>query len=64
MTISTRTLRQWRKDALASKKGKATTIGMYEGTASGLTDCHFIYVERIIKLTQLLMDQKLLEEGK
>ncbi len=58
--ISEKTLRKWRKEAL--KTNKASTIQLYEGTAEGLarkfTECQ----QRILKLTQELLDQHLLKK--
>ena len=60
MTISARLLRKWRKEALASPIDPV----FYEGTKlAGVAANYHLARERILRMTQELLDRHLLREG-
>lgn len=59
--ISERTLRQWRRDAL--KVNDAEALTMYEGTANALAKAYIESKQRILRLTQELLDLHLMKKG-
>lgn len=57
MTITERTLKRWRKEALEAKKALTTYKTQAEGEETKLQ-----WAERILRLTQELLDQHLLRK--
>lgn len=62
MTISKRTLLKWRKEALRNQEVKSDTMDMYAESAPNLSIAFTEANERILQLTQELIDQQLLKE--
>lgn len=60
--ISEKTLRKWRKDAL--KVDNKANEALYEGTATGLVHAYAECQERILRLTQELMDHHLMRKDR
>lgn len=64
MSIPEKTLKEWRKKALKCVSGAVALLHMYKGTAEDLASCYVECQEHILRLTQELLDQILLEEKK
>ena len=62
--ISERSLKQWRRDALRAEDKALETIALYEGTATGLANSYKECQERILRLTQEVMDARLIMKGR
>lgn len=58
--INERTLKQWRKEALSTLARKADTETTYEETAPALARSYLETQTKILRLTQVLLDQQLL----
>ena len=62
MTITERTLRKWRGEALKTEDKKHDSILMYKGAPAGLCAAYLEYNKGILRLTQELLDQHLLRK--
>ena len=60
MPITERTLKKWRKQALVTIKNKPWPL--YEELAQGLARSHEECQERILRMTQELLDQHMLSK--
>ena len=60
MPITERTLRKWRKEALRARQREITRL--YEGTADALAKAYNESQERILRMTQVLLDQHLVRK--
>lgn len=60
--ISERKLKEWRRRALDAQQESAETLSLYEGTAPGLAKVYIEDQEKILKMTQTLLDQHLLQK--
>lgn len=59
---SERVLRRWRAEALKAKERNELTISIYEGNAANLARAYITLNERILRLTQELLDQHLIRK--
>lgn len=59
--ITERTLKKWRKNALSAEEKKYETIQLYEGTAEALVRSYIECQQRILRMTQILLDQHLMK---
>ena len=59
-TITKRTLEKWRTEALSTLARKADTETIYEETAPTLVRSYLETQTKILRLTQVLLDQQLL----
>jgi len=60
MALSERTLRKWRKEAL--EDNKEDYISTYKDTAKALARSYMYNLDRILQMTQELLDQHLLRK--
>jgi transposase-like protein len=60
--ITERTLRKWRREALETLQGTESIRNIYEGTAAGLAKEYIETQQRVLRMTQELLDQHLLRK--
>ena len=58
--ITERTLKKWRREALIQCKTREETKELYKGTAEGLAKGYVECQEKVLRMTQILLDQHLL----
>ena len=65
MTISERMLRKWRQEALQSQSGIPQEVDMHEGDGKVLRRLERIILlnERVLRMTQELLDQHLIRKS-